>query len=172
MQRIAIIGQPGSGKSTLARNLAARTGLPLFHMDHIHWKPGWVERDRDERVSMALEVLAKEAWILEGNMSRISAARLQRAEMLVWLDFPFGLRVWRVMKRTIRYFGRTRPDLQHDCREGLNPEMLRFWRYIWTTRHSGREKIAASLRDAPEGLTLHRLASRRDVQAFLDGFIV
>ena len=45
--------------------------------------------------------------------------------------------------------------------------MLRFWRYIWTTRRSGREKIAASLRDAPSTLTLHRLTSPAEVAAFL-----
>jgi adenylate kinase family enzyme len=40
MQRIMIIGRPGSGKSTLARELGRITGLPLVHIDHIHWEPG------------------------------------------------------------------------------------------------------------------------------------
>ena len=34
--RILILGCPGSGKSTLARALAARTGLPLVHLDNIY----------------------------------------------------------------------------------------------------------------------------------------
>ena len=32
----------GSGKSTFARALAARTGLPVIHLDLHYWKPGWV----------------------------------------------------------------------------------------------------------------------------------
>ncbi len=45
MQRVMIVGGPGSGKSTLARRLGANTGLPVFHMDHTHWQPGWIERE-------------------------------------------------------------------------------------------------------------------------------
>lgn len=44
MQRVMIIGQPASGKSTLARQMGDLTGLPVFHIDHIHWKPEWVAR--------------------------------------------------------------------------------------------------------------------------------
>ena len=44
MRRVMVIGAPGSGKSTLARALGERTGLPVFHMDHIHHLPGWAER--------------------------------------------------------------------------------------------------------------------------------
>ena len=40
MQRVMIIGQPGSGKSTLAREMGKHTGLPVIHIDTIHWQPG------------------------------------------------------------------------------------------------------------------------------------
>lgn len=169
-QRIAIVGQPGSGKSTLARALGARTGLPVFHMDHIHWKPNWQERDRAERVVLARELLMREAWIFEGGFSKINAERIARAEVLIWLDLPLWLRLWRVAKRTVWFFGRSRPDMQKGCREGLNPEMFRFWAYIWQTRHSAREKIAQSLRDAPKTLTVHRVTSRAEVEALLAQF--
>ena len=53
MQRVMILGQPGSGKSTLAQKLGACTGLPVFHIDNIHWSPGWVERPSDEKTASA-----------------------------------------------------------------------------------------------------------------------
>jgi adenylate kinase family enzyme len=40
MRRIMIVGQPGSGKSWLAGQIGKRLGLPVHHMDHIHWQPG------------------------------------------------------------------------------------------------------------------------------------
>ncbi|WP_349775075.1 AAA family ATPase [Frigidibacter sp. SD6-1] len=52
MQRIMIIGQPGAGKSTLAAALGQRTGLPVIHIDHIHWQPGWIERSSDEKTRL------------------------------------------------------------------------------------------------------------------------
>ena len=44
MKRVMIVGQPGAGKSTIARQIGQRTGLPVVHIDKIHWMPGWVER--------------------------------------------------------------------------------------------------------------------------------
>jgi len=44
MQRVMIVGGPGSDKSTLAVMMGAITTLPVYHMDHIHWKPHWIER--------------------------------------------------------------------------------------------------------------------------------
>lgn len=55
MKRVMIVGQPGAGKSYLARAMGQKTGLPVQHMDMIHWKPGWVERDKAEKLAMDLE---------------------------------------------------------------------------------------------------------------------
>lgn len=46
--RIAVIGYSGSGKSTLAARLGAAYGVPVLHLDSVHWLPGWVERPREE----------------------------------------------------------------------------------------------------------------------------
>ena len=61
--------------------------------------------------------------------------------LLVWLDRPVGVRLWRVLKRSVKDRGRTRPDMADDCPERLRllPEFIR---YIWTTRRSQRAKIA------------------------------
>lgn len=41
MRRIALIGSGGSGKSTLARQMGEILGIEVFHLDRLHWKPGW-----------------------------------------------------------------------------------------------------------------------------------
>ena len=121
-----IVGGPGSGKSTLARELGRRTGLPVRHMDLIHYRPGWVERPKDEKDRLTREVHAEDAWIFEGGHSRTYDERAARADTLVWLDLPVGLRLWRVVRRWWAWRGRTRPDLPPDCPEKLDPAFIRW----------------------------------------------
>jgi adenylate kinase family enzyme len=139
MQRIMILGQPGSGKSTLAHILGDRTGLPVVHIDHIHWLPGWIERPRDDKTRLCHEVEAREAWIFEGGHSATWESRLARADLLIWIDLPVGLRLWRILRRTLR--GGSRPDIPDGCLEGFHRQTLPFWHYIWRTRHSARARI-------------------------------
>ena len=91
MRRIMIIGQPGSGKSTFARELGAITHLPVFHIDHIHWQSGWVERPGPEKDRLCADVHAQDKWIFEGGHSTTWPERLDRADTLIWLDLPLLL---------------------------------------------------------------------------------
>jgi adenylate kinase family enzyme len=164
MKRVMIVGQPGGGKSWLARQMGARTGLPVFHMDQIHWMSGWVERPLEDKLRMATEVENSDQWIFEGGFSRSYPHRLSRADVLIVLDPPFALRIWRVFKRTIRDYGRSRPDLPEGCPEQFSPE---FWKWIWDTRHTGRAKSLGLLDQAGPETTCHMLRSRQDVADFL-----
>ena len=110
-----IVGQPGSGKSTLARVLAKTWDLPLYQMDQIHWQPGWVERDSAEKIRLCHAIEARQSWVFEGNFSATSANRLARADLLIWIDLPVGLRLWRVLWRSLSGHGQTRPDLRSPC---------------------------------------------------------
>lgn len=63
MKRVMISGQPGAGKPTLARRIGAATGLPVIHIDHIHWQPGCAIRPMEEKTKACLWALAGEAWV-------------------------------------------------------------------------------------------------------------
>ena len=167
MKRVMIVGGPGSGKSTLARALGPLTGLPVFHMDHIHHLPGWVERPKSEKDRLTREVHSREAWIFEGGHSRTYAERLARADTLIWLDLPVSLRLWRVIRRTLRYRGRSRPDLPDGCPERVNIEMLRFLAYIWRTRRQTRAKIQAMAEAPPPHVRVVHLTNGKAVDSFL-----
>jgi adenylate kinase family enzyme len=164
MKRVIIIGQPGSGKSTLARNLAKTIGVPAFHMDQIHWMPGWIERPIDEKFRLAREVYAKDEWVFEGGFSQTWDERLARADTLIWLDTHWVIRSWRVTFRTLRGYGKSRPDLPENCPERFSAE---FYKWIWDTRHSGRARMRKfyNFTDKPK----HRFTSFTQSNAFLDG---
>ena len=170
MKRIMVVGAPGSGKSTLAAKLGEVTGLPVYHMDKIHYKPGWVERSREEKDALTHEVHLKDLWVFEGGHSSTYAERYDRADTLIWLDFPLGLRLFRVLKRSIRYHGKTRPDLADGCPERFDKETIEFIRYIWRTRHTARAKLLHLYEaDSPE-MQKVRLTDLKSVNQFINEF--
>lgn len=168
MRRVMIVGGSGSGKSTLARTLGAQTGLPVFHMDHIHWQENWQARPRQERLVMAMEIEAQDHWIFEGGFSTTYENRATRADTLIWLDLPVGLRLWRVTKRLFRYWGQSRPDMAPGCTEGFHSETLPFYRWIWDTRQTGRQRLIALTQAHQHHTKIVHLQRPRDVRRFLE----
>lgn len=167
MQRVMIVGAPGSGKSTLARWLGARLDLPVHHMDHLHHLPGWEPRPDPEKQAMAHAIEATPAWVFEGGMSSTYATRAARADTLIWLDLPVGLRLWRVTKRLVRYWGQTRPDMAPGCVEGLGWHTFEFYHWIVTTRRGARRKVQAVLDAAHPRLQVYHLTTRAEVAGFM-----
>lgn len=53
----------------MARWIGKQTGLPVQHMDHIHWMPNWVERPRADRLEMIRLVEGRDHWVIECGIS-------------------------------------------------------------------------------------------------------
>jgi adenylate kinase family enzyme len=124
MQRVLIIGPCGAGKSTLARDLGTRLDLPVFHMDQLNWRPGWVESSKDEIRERLSVIVATDRWLIDGNYGGTLPERLARADTVVYLDFPVSMCFYRVLRRIWTYRGRSRPDMTEGCPERLNLEFL------------------------------------------------
>jgi len=133
MNRIVVIGCPGSGKSTLTRELAARTGIPVFHLDRLYWQPGWKPHPDLTAFREAVDaVVAGDRWILDGGFfDSAGSARFERADTVLILDLPTSVCLFRAVKRWWTYRGDTRPDLPPGCPEKFD---LEFYRYILTYR--------------------------------------
>ena len=141
LSRIMVVGGPCAGKSTFARALGERTGLPVVHMDLIHWKPGWVERPLEEKIVMIRAEEAKPRWIIEGGLSATYPERAARADRVIFLDLPVIRRLWRLGRRIVaaRLRGAKRPDVPAECPERLDLEFIGF--ILRTARRNRRRHL-------------------------------
>lgn len=89
-QKAIVIGCPGAGKSTFARKLRDATGLPLYYLDMLWHKAGRTNVTREEFDRALQNILAQDAWILDGNYQRTLQMRLEACEAVFLLDFPLG----------------------------------------------------------------------------------
>lgn len=165
MNRIAIIGCSGGGKSTLARRLGEKLGLPIVHLDVLYWKPGWTEGDPATFGARLAEAVAGDRWITDGNFPDIAALHFARADLIVWVDQPRLLCLWRVVWRVIATARRRRPDLPEGCPETFDPWL---WGYIWKWDRDTRGHIEAALREHAPATPMVRLRSDREIAAWLE----
>ena len=138
--KIAIIGYSGSGKSTLAQALAVAYNAPALYLDQVHWLPGWVERPAAEEQGMVERFLdQQDSWVIDGNYTKLHfARRMEEADRIVVLAFGRWTCLVRVVRRWLRWRGRTRASAAAGCPEKIDAEFIR-----WVLR-DGRTRESAS----------------------------
>jgi adenylate kinase family enzyme len=165
MKRLMIIGGPGSGKSTAARGIHEITGLPLYHLDRLFWRPGWKPPPWDEWQATMAEIAARDEWIMDGNYSKSFQVRMPRAETILWLDLPRSICMFRVLKRTWLNYGRERADIGPGCPEKLD---LDFLSWAWKFRRGHAAKYRVALETYGGHATLCITTSPREVRGFIN----
>lgn len=100
--RIIVIGSPGSGKTSLAKFLAQKHQLPNHSIDDFYWQPGW-QRPRNNDWLQILEnyMSSNRRWIIDGNYVDYLPMRLQYADIVIYLDVPPLLCLYRFIKRAV-----------------------------------------------------------------------
>ncbi len=131
IKRIAIVGVSASGKSTFARKLSEKTNLPLFLVDSIMWKPGWQYVGDEETVSALKKIIKQDYWIIEGYISKgAQTYLLERADMIVYLDYPRMIATFRYLKRWWKHRKNPRQELK-GCPEKFDWNFLvRVWKKV------------------------------------------
>ena len=164
MKRILVIGSGGSGKSTFARRLGEIHGIEVIHLDSKYWRPGWVETPKDLWRRKVEELIAGDAWIIDGNYSGTLDVRLKACDAVFFLDLPRTVCAWRVLKRALTFRNAARPDMAAGCAEKID---LAFLWWVWNYPARTRPKVLELLEENARGKKIVRLRSRSEVEDFL-----
>ena len=133
--KIVIIGYSGSGKSTLAKQLGAYYNISVLHLDSVHFKPGWVERDDDESNKIVSKFINEnKSWIIDGNYRKIVPERFELADQIIFLNYNRFTCLKGVIKRYKENKGKTRSDMTEGCEEKLD------FKFLWWVFVKGRSK--------------------------------
>lgn len=165
--KIAVIGYSGSGKSTLAQALGQRYGIPVLHLDRVHWAPGWQERDRAEARELVHEFMEQPEWVIDGNYTKFEYDyRMSEADQIIFLDLPVWSCFFRAWKRYFRNRGRTREDMGEGCPEKMDLEFIQW--LLWKGRRRQKEKwLAAGLKKYLDKVTV--LSNQNEIDRYLEG---
>lgn len=142
MKKVAVIGCGGAGKSTFSRKIAEILNIPVYHLDKLYWRPGWVPTPNDEWDYLIKNLVSKEKWIIDGNYGRTLDTRLENADTIIFLNMSKYLCIYRIIKRRLMYNGITRPDMNEGCKEKLDMDFIK---WVWGYNKNKKPEILNKL---------------------------
>ena len=161
---------PGRARRRLPKCLHAKFHIPLYHLDHYYWKPGWERIDKEEFAKIHRELCELDQWILEGSYPKFLPERVAHADVVIFLDMPRYLCMWRVLKRTILNLGKTLSDTPEGCKQKIfDTKFFEFLSWIWNFNKRYRADVLALLKSSEFEHTkqMYILHSPQEMDAFI-----
>ncbi len=167
-RRVVVAGTSGSGKSTLARRIADRLSAPYQELDALFHGPGWTRLPGFvEKVTAFTD---QPTWVSEFQYVDVRDMLADRADTLVFLDYPRWLVMWRVIRRTVTR-RHHREQLWNGNEEGPLWKILvddeHIIRWAWKTHRENRERLPGLA--ARDDLTVVALRSPAEADRWLAG---
>lgn len=166
--RIALIGNAGSGKTTLGFQLHEKLHIPLYHLDQYYWNPGWQRVDADTFTKTHHDLCDKESWIIDGVGQRVMQYRLERADVIIFLDIPTYVCLWRVIKRSLFSLGKVTPGNPEGCKQQLfTLKFLDFLRWVSNFNKNYRPGTMAMLNEIKNQKQVHVVKSTKEIRELI-----
>lgn len=162
-----VYGATGSGKSTMARHLSELTDIPWTSVDDICWSPGWVQMPRDEQLARFDALTSTHSWILDAAYEAWRHLALERADLVVALDYPRLTSLTRLVRRTAVRMIR-RQEVCNGNHESWRRLLGRDSIVVWHISSFGSKRTEMRAWEAAgHGPPVIWLRSRAHAQAFL-----
>ncbi len=155
-----IVGSGGAGKSTFSRKLRDLTELPLYHLDMIYHKSDKTTISKEEFDKELAKLVAKDAWIIDGNYNRTLEVRMKECDTLFLLDFPVEVCLQGVRSR----IGKPRVDMPWIETE----EDAEFMQWIRDFSINGLPRIYELIEKYKNSIQVIIFRSREETDAFLN----
>jgi adenylate kinase family enzyme len=142
--KLWVRGVSCSGKTTVSKILCQHFGLTHIQLDEYYWLPGWQARNTDEFAALVNQAIQSDNWLIDGNYNKLSEYTTINPDLMIWLNYPLYIVVWRCLKRTIwRIISRqtvcngNRETLLHQFKKDGN---MLYWVLITYRRQQNRLK--------------------------------
>lgn len=167
MKRVAIFGNAGGGKSTLARELAMITGLPLYIIDKMKFRPGCAKVPDEEYLQLHAAVIVRDEWIIDGfESTKLAWERFEAADTLVHVDLPLAVHALWVTKRLVQGLFVT----PQGWPEGspIISSSIQSYRVLWPCHSRLTPKYRSYAAQAAQQKRVFHLRSKRELKLFLE----
>lgn len=167
--KAAVVGYSGAGKSTLAKRLGEYCVAEVLHIDSIRFAPGWVERPCDMVCQEVCAFMERADWVIDGNYRNIVwEARLDKADLILFLNFSRGRCLWQAFRRYLQYRNSSRDSVAPGCMEKLDWEFIKWILYEGRTSEVRRGYEEMCDRYSDKALVLRNPKER---EAFFAGMM-
>ena len=112
-----------------------------------------------------MHIWDKTLWIIEGMAIRFFEYRIQKADIVIFIDTPQRVCFYRVFKRALQWLGREYFSSAHGCPErGPNLKLLRF---IWNFPNKQKKQALALIDQYKNKKQIFVLKTQHDIQQLL-----
>ena len=170
-ERVLVAGVTGSGKTTLAARIGDAWGLRHVEIDALFHGANWTPRP--EFLEDVRAFAAEDRWVTEWQYTSKGTDEVlpPRAQLVVWLDYPYRVVRSRLLRRTLAR-GILRTPLWNG---NVEKPIWQMWRgepeeniLLWQTNtlHKWAERMPGVIEHFPH-LTIVRLRHPRETEKWL-----